>query len=161
MARSSRPAPIPEAILGANFRAISDVIVIGGAVLELANLRLANDIDIVTTVDNMAGLLIDQPKRWQEVHHAATTKLSLDETERRSIVDQAGQFDIWSYWIDSGQPVGSQLITIDQLRARSWQHPVGFWVVNLDYLAELKQAANRHAQEAQDVQMIRRLLAKA
>ena len=135
---------IPAEIVSAGFPDIEKVIVMGGSVLELYGLRRAADIDIVTTTANSEGLITTNPDRWHKIVRHYTAITDGHPFTRTSISDTEGRFDIWNTWHDVRRPVGDrQLYPLRDLRPRSIQHPMGFYVMRLDEMIDIKRAAAR------------------
>lgn len=135
---------IPQEIEGAGFPDIEKVIVMGGGVLELHGLRRATDIDLVTTAANSEGLIANKPDRWHKIVRHYVALADGHPFTRTSIADTEARFDIWNTWYDVRRPVGDrQLYPLRDLRERSIQHPMGFYVMRLDEMIDMKRAAAR------------------
>lgn len=142
---------IPAEIVSAGFADIEKVILMGGGVLELHGLRRATDIDLVTTPANSEGLITVDSDRWRKVVRQFTATTDGHPFTRTSISDADGRFDIWNQWYDVRRPVGDrQLYPLRDLRERSVQHPMGFYVMRLDEMIDMKRAAARD-KDLQDV----------
>lgn len=148
---------IPAEIISAGFADIEKVILMGGGVLELYGLRRATDIDLVTTQANSEGLIADNPRRWHKIVRHYTALADGHPFTRTSIADIDARFDIWNQWYDVRRPVGDrQLYPLRDLRARSVQHPMGFYVMRLDEMIDMKQAAARD-KDLRDVALYQQL----
>ena len=139
-----KDSTIPQEIEEAGFPDIEKVIVMGGGVLELHGLRQATDIDIVTTLANSEGLAASNPDRWHKIVRHYTAITDGHSFTRTSIADTEARFDIWNTWYDVRRPVGDRrLYPLRDLRERSIQHPMGFYVMRLDEMIDMKRAAAR------------------
>lgn len=146
-----RDSTIPAEIASAGFPDIEKVVLMGGGVLELYGLRPATDIDLVTTTANSEGLIATDPDRWRKIVRHYTAITDGHPFTRTSISDAGGRFDIWNTWYDVRRPVGDrQLYPLRDLRERSVQHPMGFYVMRLDEMIAMKRAAGRE-KDLQDV----------
>lgn len=122
---------------------IEDVVLAGGGVLELAGIRLADDIDLVTTLANREWLLDDDPKRWQKVVHRYKREKDGTDFQLTSVSDVDGRFDIWRTWFDKGRPQGNRLVRFEEMKENSRRHRLGFYVVRLEFMRELKLHGGR------------------
>ncbi len=135
---------IPAEITAAGFPDIEKVILMGGGVLELHGLRQATDIDLVTTPANSEGLITADSDRWHKIVRHYTAITDGHPFTRTSVSDVGGRFDIWNSWYDVRRPVGDrQLYPLRDLRERSVQHPMGFYVLRLEEMIDMKRAAAR------------------
>jgi hypothetical protein len=124
-------------------------------VLELHGLRRAGDIDLVTTSANSEGLVIGDPERWHKIVRHYTALADGHPFTRTSVADTEGRFDIWNQWYDVCRPIGDrQLYPLRDLRPRSIQHPMGFYVMRLEEMIDMKRAAARD-KDLQDVALYR------
>lgn len=134
---------IPGEIVSLNLPNIERVVLAGSGVLELSGIRPANDIDLVTDRKNTDFLLESDPERWsKEVHHFRRIRDG-SRFQRTSVIDTERRFDIWQTWYHAGLPLGERQLTVDELVENSTQHKLGFYVVNLAYMMEMKAWANR------------------
>ena len=135
---------IPAEIISAGFADIEKVVVMGGGVLELYGLRRASDIDLVTTRANSEELIARNPERWHKIVRHYTALADGHPFTRTSIADSDARFDIWNQWYDVRRPVGNrQLYPLRDLREYSIQHSMGFYVMRLDEMIDMKRAAAR------------------
>lgn len=135
-----------------NLPNIERVVLAGSGVLELSGIRTANDIDLVTDRKNTDFLLESEPERWRkEVHHFRRIRDG-SRFQRTSVIDDKQRFDIWQTWYHAGLPVGERQLSVDELIENSVQHKLGFYVVNLAYMMDMKAWANREKDQA-DVQL--------
>lgn len=144
---------IPGEIAALNLPDIEQVVLAGSGVLELAGIRQARDIDLVTTFSNREYLLKQEPEHWHKVVHryrrlADNTPFQVTSVERTD-----GRFDIWRQWYDVGRPVGNRIIQLEELRENSCQHKLGFYVLNLDFVRDLKTSTGR-SKDMADVKLI-------
>ena len=150
-----KDSTIPQEIEEAGFPDIEKVIVMGGGVLELHGLRRATDIDLVTTVANSEGLIANEPDRWHKIMRHYVALADGHPFTRTSIADTESRFDIWNTWYDMRRPIGDrQLYPLRDLRERSVQHPIGFYVLRLEEMIDMKQATNRK-KDLYDVELYR------
>ncbi len=152
----SAESTIPAEIEALNLPHIERVVVMGGAVLELAGIRLAKDIDLVMSVADRKALYESQPDGWQKIAHLYRRASDGSNLQITSLSDSSGRFDIWSHWYDGSRPNGRRHVLLDELRQYSTQHPAGFYVANLEYLMELKLNSLRE-KDTQDVELVEHL----
>lgn len=143
---------IPEKIQALNFPDIEHVVLAGSGVLELAGIRPAADIDLATNLENVNHLLDGDPNQWRRKVHTFTRIKDGTSFQKTSVEDIDGQFDIWRHWYHAGRPVGERIISIDELIDNSRQHKLGFYVVNLSFMMEMKASSGR----PKDIEDLRR-----
>jgi hypothetical protein len=136
---------IPESIAAVEFDDIEQVILAGSGVQELAGELIGADIDLVSPETNTHELLTRRPplrRLWTEKTNVFTRS---DGTtfEMLSIEDSEKEFDIWPQWYDASRPQGDRLVSFDELKEDTWQHPLGFFVVSMRRHLAMKAALNR------------------
>jgi len=143
---------IPEAIVSLEFPDIERVVLAGSGVLELNGIRPAQDIDLATRRKNIDHLFETDPEHW--TRKVNTFKRITDGTsfERTSVEDVDGRFDIWKTWYHAGRPQGDRIVRLDELLKNSVQHELGFHVLKLEYVMDMKA----HARRPKDLSDLRR-----
>ena len=137
------PSSIPGEIAALRLPDIERVVLAGSGVLELAGIRLARDIDLATTFENREYLLEADSKHWHKVVHRHRRLADGKKFQVTSVESVDGRFDIWRQWYDFGRPVGDRIVSLDELIENSRQHELGFHVLNLAFVRELKASAGR------------------
>lgn len=138
---------IPVEIVALGLPSIERVVLMGGGVYELAGIRNADDIDLVTDLKNRHALLKRNPELWHKITHVYRRSTDGSRLRITSISDTSKRFDIWTHWYDESRPKGSRHISLEELLDNSTQHRLGFYVVNLDFMIDLK----RHSSRPKDV----------
>ena len=110
----------------------TQVVVIGGATMELHGLRKAHDIDMVISLKN-----------WRYLRDEKGWEVYRKPDGRRYLQDEKERFDVWRWWFN---PQDHSRTKLPELISHSLQHPVGFYYPTLMYLAVLK----RHWQREKD-----------
>lgn len=151
---------IPAEIKVLNLPNIEYTVLMGGGVLELAGVRTAADIDLVTTLKNRRALLARDPDVWRKLTHAYRRERDGSRFQVTSVTDTASRFDIWLDWYDESRPKGDRHISLDELIAHSTQHALGFYVANLEFVIDLKRRSTREKDTA-DVQLVDSLRRKS
>ena len=142
-----------------------DVIVAGGAVMELHGLRLAGDIDLIIPIWLQNALQSHQPGRWERAYRTVqrvSDGTNFDLRWLRDIPaepDMAPRFDIWAHWFDPAGEIGNRIITHEQVKKHTFRHELGFRAMELKYLQYLKERFGRE-KDAEDVRLIREYLAR-
>lgn len=144
---------IPGEIAALQFPDIEQVVLAGSGVLELEGIRVARDIDLATTFENREYLLESDPDYWKKVVHRYRRLTDNSRFQVTSVGSADGRFDIWRQWYDFGRPIGNRIIQLDELIANSRQHKLGFYVLHLSFVRQLKAAAGRE-NDLVDVEMI-------
>ncbi len=131
-----------------------NAVIIGGAVLEIAGIRPADDVDIVTTRANVANLFEREPERWRCIEHRFATSAG-NPFSLISIADEAGMFDIWYHAYDLSRPRGNRHVRVAELKETGWQdEPTGLFVASLNDVARMKWHAAR-SKDITDVELLR------
>ena len=146
MARSQ--SSIPEEIAAVGFEDIENVVLMGSGVLELAGIRTARDIDLVTTLGNREALLASDSERWRKIVHTRNRLADSTTFQLTSVSDTDNRFDIWRHWYDPRRPLGDRQIYTEELRSLSTQHLLGFYVLRLAELRNLKRHTGRESDQA-------------
>lgn len=136
---------ISETIAAVGFDDIEQVILAGSGVQELAGELIGADIDLVSPDTNTRPLLNRQPpyrRLWIE-RTSTFTRSDGTTFDMLSIEDSEGEFDIWPQWYDASRPKGNRLVSFEELKEDTWQHPLGFFVVSLARHLRMKAALNR------------------
>lgn len=134
---------IPAEIEALNLPNIERIVLMGSGVLELAGLRTAADIDLVTTRKNRRTLLERNPETWRKITHMHRRERDGSRFQVSSLTDHEDRFDIWLNWYDESRPQGDRRLSLDMLLEHSTQHALGFYVANLEFIIDLKRGSNR------------------
>lgn len=124
---------------------------LGGSVLELAGIRKAVDIDLVTVPTNTDALLKDKTT-WRKETRTMRRIQDRGTFTRTFVADTDNRFDIWQQWYDARRPLNNRQVYVPELIQISMQHDAGFWVVNLSEMLAMKAASGRE-KDALDVQL--------
>jgi hypothetical protein len=120
---------IPQEIIKLGLPDISEVIVIGGAAMELNGLRVADDIDMVVSLKN-----------WRYLRDSRGWMIKRKFSGRLYLADKSGRFDVWRWWFN---PQSHSRTKLSELYGRSTKHPAGFYIPTIDWQIEFKRQLGR------------------
>ena len=128
---------IPSEIAGLHLPDSNGVVVIGGAVLELYNLRKADDIDMVVSLEN-----------WQYLGARPGWTRHTNKANGVYLTDQTARFDVWPQWYD---------LSLSELLQNSHQTEAGFYMPTIAYQIALKRLTGRE-KDKRDIALLKTLL---
>lgn len=134
---------IPQEIVDCNFPDIGQVVLIGGGVLELAGFRVARNIDLVTTSDNIDGLKAQDSRRWHEEARKMMRTHNGSLFTRKVVSDTNKRFDIWQQWYDQRNTEDNDWLFAKDLINMSSRHKAGFYVLKASEVIAMKNATKR------------------
>ena len=133
---------VADDIVALKLPAINEVVVIGGAVMEIYGLRKAQDVDIVVSLKN-----------WQYLQTLDGWTLDNKPDFRRFLTDENRRFDVWRWWFN---PTDKSRTKLDVLKKNCWQHEYGFYVPSPKLQIALKGQLSRHKDD-EDARLLKSL----
>lgn len=136
---------IPQEIVQLNLPNIEQVVLAGGGAIEVqlgANARLAEDIDLIVSLDN-----------WRYLRDVLHWRRVVNDEGRSCLRSPDNRFDVWRWW---WLPKEGRYY-FSSLEAGSEQHASGFFVLKLNELYQLKRYSGRQ-KDLEDIALLQKYL---